>query len=208
MAEIITTEDITQLFSGCTIMYKKEPVYVREVESRNKIHIQYLKDSKKITVPFSFDDFKPVSSRLGFINISNGVIYLTRRPIRRFQVGLCNTNVSMHWPLSNIGVHNHVLVDKLHRLNTVEVFNCIEGKYPTFKQCCARVKKAPAIMAFDKQFAIDSNGDVFYRSKRVGKFNLEQHKEIEDIVFNKGAEHLILLLKGNHEKGCGDFKPA
>lgn len=203
----ITTEDITQLFSGCTVMYKGIPVYVKEVESKNKIHIVYLQDNKKDCVPFSLADFKPVNARLGFVNVGKCVAYMSRRPIRRFHVGLHGNNVMFHQVPSVYGGFG-VLLDKVHRLNVVEIYNCIVGKYPTFKQCCARVKKEPAIMAFDKQFAIDTDGVVFYRNKAVGYFNLKEHKEIEDIQFNKGCEHLILLLKGNYEKGCGDFSPA
>lgn len=201
-------EDVVQLLHGSVICYKGVHSLVTRCRSMDQIEIINIRDKSIRTVKFALEDFLPVKGRLGFANVFGGVVYLKRRPIRRWNVGLTTQNLEVCYvggAESPRGVDDMAI--HIKTLSVSELADCIDGIYPTFRRALLTARRDEGTVAFDRQFAIGHDGSVYYRTSLVGSANKDA-KDVEDITFDPGYEHLILLLKGNYEKDCGSFAPS
>lgn len=109
-------------------------------------------------------DITPVS--LGYVNYPHGATYLTRVPKRRWKQGIDREGISVTGSDFREGKW----------LESSEVACCIEGEYPTKAVALALAIKKKSTVAFSRKFAVDYNGGLFYRGKRVGScdFKLDE----------------------------------
>jgi len=105
-------------------------------------------------------DLDPVP--LGYINNQKIATYWARKPMRQdWRQGLRAANVvCLSHPHAEWGGNN-----------LKQIAACIDGVYPTFKQCLGKVKRNPEAkgsIAFSRDFAIDGGGALMYKSIVVG----------------------------------------
>lgn len=196
-------EDIVQLYGKSVVMYKGKPVYIEAVGGNGAVLYHDLRTQRSHQTMFSLKDFKSPAKRLGFVNVKGSVIYAMRMPVRRFKVGLSRENTHFNYvPGAPYPVGEHETIEYVSRLRGVELADSLDGKYPTLKECTDHLREFKGAMAFDRQFAVDDRGSIFYRTTKVGKLakRADGQYTAADIEFNDKHKHLIILLEGNHEK--------
>ncbi|MNX05462.1 hypothetical protein D3C86_350750 [compost metagenome] len=192
--------DIRQQYENTIVLYKNNPVYVTSCDGKT-LRIVDMKTQKTEHVQFSFKTFSAPAFRLGMVNCHKAVVYLTRVPYRRMNVGICKATLNFQYPRGCGTTENQGLAGRsIQKMFVKELANTILGDYPTFEHALKFVKdNENSAMAFDRQFAITSDHKVFFKMQVVG--NLKKGgATIDDIIWSKDFEHLHLLLGDNCEK--------
>lgn len=200
--EDITFEDIHQQYHGTVVLFKGKPVFVKSVDADKVLTIIPLGDGKQSKEPFSFEHFKPPAKRLGFVNVCNTVVYTSRQPFRKMQVGISAGNMIMRIPDVVQDENNQYLATrKIRQLAVKELYNTFVGDYPSFEKAIEAVSKmeVKGAMAFDRQFAITTDREILYKETKVGTLPVKG-KTVEDIKFDKGFEYVSILIGDNCEK--------
>ena len=139
------------------VLHEGKPVEVGHIEGGKAI-LQHLKDGTTVNVQLSEIDLTPI--RLGYFNHGGDAHYLKRLPKRNdWRQGLRGNNVNMP------------------RLLNTGVIELCKGTYPSFEEACDMVEDGHDCVAFSRQFAIGSDGDLEYR----GSF-LVGHTKEGDVV--------------------------
>lgn len=193
-------EDMKAMYQHSLLLIKNTPVFVDVIYGTEKVGGLNLNTQRKETFDLaSHTDMKAPGRSFGFINQGGVVGYVTRMPVRnggRPSVGMSKNNMTIFYPE---GHANSRLDDNVYRLTAPELADAVKGRYPNISEAWERVKnKAERIVAFDRQFAIDYNGNVFFKTTKVGK--AKAPKNVYEIEFNEGFKYLITLLDNNHEK--------
>lgn len=197
----ISIEDIFQLYNGSVCLYKGEPVKVVEILGRNEIVLRSLEFSKKFSVKFSFDYFSAPIGRIGFVNHGNLAVYVTRRPLRQWAVGLKNSNIKCRLPLIKVDIEH---LDKLKAIRDVGKMELkamamsLKNNYPSFADALKLAVNKKGVFAFDKQFAVDYERNIYYKTRHVGR--VPRGTNLEKTVFTPGNDYLLLPLIQHYEK--------
>ena len=200
--EEIGYEDIVQQYQGTVVLFKDKPVYVKMVDGDKLVTIFDLATQKLSKEPFSFKHFKPPAVRLGFVNIANTVVLVSRQPYRKMQVGISGQNLHVRLPKVIQDEDNqYTATKKVRQLAGKELYNTIVGDYPSFEKAVETVSKmeVKGAMAFDRQFAITTDREILYKELKVGTLPVKG-KTVEDIKFDKGFEYIAILIGDNCEK--------
>lgn len=206
MAEVLTVADARQLYSGCLLRYKKDVVYVQSISTEYKASIYSLSENKIKTVPFNTDHFKPIGDRLGFVNINCCAMFVFRKPVRLFSMGLTANNLGMTYSRDCVMGGNTIAVSqRIEQLYIPELASTIKGEYPSFEEAYHLAREFEGSYAFDRQFAIDYSRNIFYKDNFVGRAS---GKTIDKIVFAEKFKYLNLLIGNTHEKNPRDFRPS
>jgi len=204
MAEVLeklSRDDIQQQYLGNLVFCKGQPVYVDDVDRDCNCHIVHIKTGGFSWEPFSLATFKAPISRLGMMNIRNSAVYLSRIPVRRMNIGLNRENLVVNLLPVDYPERDYVTTDEVRTLCCKQWIDVFEGKYPSLAEALKTSKDNRGACAFDRQFAVDKNGNVFYKTKKVG--SAKGITEVKDITFDAEFVYLSLLLEGNHEKTIG-----
>lgn len=199
---VLERGDIIQQYLNCVVKYKDRIVYVEDVDLYSKVSIVYLETMKRDTVPFNLSSFKVAKNRIGMINFNGFVFYADRVPVRKMQIGLCTNNLQISRPQFNTLRDYNSSWKMVSGLKETAVFSSMVNKFPTFSKCLEVLRegnKSVDCMAWDRQFAVDKEGFIYYKISRVGNIPVGKNKE-SDIVFNAGYEYLSIVLEGNYEK--------
>lgn len=193
--EVLSPGDISQQYLHCVVLYKGEPVKVTAVGEGvpTKVNITNLKTQKKSSVLFNLQDFTPPDFRLGMLNTESGAVWVSRKPVRKMHVGLCKGNIVVEaLPAPYLDRADRV-IQSVYNLNSVELAECISGEYPDFRTCIEYVKEFVTTVAFERQFAIDTAFNIYYKTRHVG--NLPKNcRTVERITFLKEYQHLHMAL--------------
>ena len=198
MAEL-TNHDIIQIYQDVLCLYKGAPVKVVEVNNVNRMHLFNLLTQRLQWVDFVFENFGPPLGRIGYVNINNHALYVCRKPVRRFSNGLNKANTVIK---QNDGERSEQLryamelaLERTHSSFVSTMFNV----YPTFKEAFELAVENKGSVAFDKSFAVNASGMIFYRASLVGTipFGSEDPYKTEFLV---GYEYLSNMLRGGYEK--------
>lgn len=201
---MLSLEDLNQFFLHCVVMYKNKPVRVRSISRDKKMGIVDLATGKFDTVTFDERHFKPPPRGIGMVNCFNAAVYLTRIPVRLYMMGWRAENTKVKEFSTIYPEGRGETLDRLKTFECPEIAEAVFGKYPTFKKALEKAKATNGVFAFDRQFAIDFKGNIYYKFNKVGMIK-PPHDKIEDIVWDEGREYLKVLLDGNHEKDLRDF---
>lgn len=192
----MSIEDIQQKYEGSVVMFEKRPVLFKKVAGDYSCRIFDLMAQKEEQVLFSMKSFLPPAPRIGMVNINGSVVYVVRNAIRRYKLGLSRENISVQaLPVDYPDGRAANYIALVGSLERKELGEALLNKYPTLREAVRRVSQFSGACAFDKQFAVDSEGEILYKTQAVGR--LENGK---DIVFSKGFEHLAILLNKGYEK--------
>lgn len=189
-------EDARMRLKGTVVRYKGDPVYITEITPGNadEIHRVYYKEvpfnapkpkpfrnmeeivadaeldaAKRKYISSKFFDIEPF--RMGYVNSPNrnGAFFCSRLPNRIQKQGLCGENFRA---MDNFGV----MVDFNTFLNTKEVLEMINDRYPTFNQALAGLNKVPSV-AFSRNFALVKDAVIpdllylYHKGEKVGMYN-------------------------------------
>jgi hypothetical protein len=198
----ISLEDIHQMYVNSVVMYKNKPVYVKNVAPDGEALCIDMLAQQEVFIPFSIKEFTAPTRRIGFVNVQGTVVWMSRNPVRKYKVGFFRENMNAHVPDAAHAPNPGGRVEareRVRRLHVKEVADAIMGKYPTLKQAITRVDKYQGCVAFDKQFALNTDRRVLYRGRVVGALPYGANT-VDGIVWAEGYNHLILLLEKNYEK--------
>lgn len=213
MALEMSVDDLRRDLAGCVVMHNNKPVYVTAIGGRGLVAFRDLMSQKEDSEMFTVEAFSNPVRRLGFVNVMNSVIYVTRVPVRKYYMGLkAGGGRQGNLKLTYLDIVNYPqgtaeTISRVQSMCVPEFGAAIINKYPTLPEAIIQVREFGGACAFDKQFAICSRGYVIYKTKRVGKYNQTSNGP-QDIKWAEGCEHLSILLENNHEKTVRDFKPA
>lgn len=196
--------DIVRDVKNNVVMYKGKPVFVMNVNDDGNVMFMDLETQTIKNAEFDTVNFRSPNMRLGFINVAGGSVYTFRNPIRKFYYGYSKYNVeyvtlAATYPAGKRETHAMAMC-----LHSKEMYQTLVGFYPTLKEAIKQCQASKGSCAFDRQFAVADGGFVFYKTRKVGKWDANTRKT-EDIVWNEGFEHLNILLDNNHEKTLRDI---
>jgi hypothetical protein len=141
------------------------------------------------------------------VNIYDSVVYVTRLPVRKMAIGINKGNISISALPTTYPHGKRETSEAINTLTQPCIVDTLRGKYPSLQETLEKLQEAkPATYAFDRQFAIDSDGTVFYKTNIVGTIPLSA-KSVSEIVFAPSYKHLSILLENNHEKTVGTSCP-
>lgn len=190
----LPVEDIAQLFRHSVVLHKNKPVYVDNVQDDGKLAMTDIMTHRTRIVPFKLNDFAAPALRLGFINYGQAVVYAVRNPVRRYKMGYSQENtkiltIDCYYPIGKAGTR-----ERVGGMRCPEFGDALFNKYPSFAEALKQVTEFKGACAFDKQFCITSERKIFYKTSCVG--NLPKGaKTVKEIVWQKGFEHLVVLLE-------------
>lgn len=184
MKAFFSVEDRNARLHNTVCMYDGEPVYVstRDVGGQNtslKAHEVFITPLKQMensskdpvikTVSYTDDKFSTRGMRLGYVNVKNDCVFVTRRPGQQTRQGLSVDQINI--------VINGNSQGNATRLSIFqpEVAYTILGEYPSWQEAYARVKGDAVSCAFDRMFAFARLGrrsySILLRGLTVGHFD-------------------------------------
>ncbi|KWH03707.1 hypothetical protein WT58_24035 [Burkholderia territorii] len=192
----ISIEDIQQKYEGSVVMFEKRPVLFKKIGRDYTCRIYDLMAQKEEQAEFSMKSFLPPAPRIGMVNIGGSVVYAVRNAVRRYKLGISRENLSVQalaveYPDGRAANY----IQNVLSLERKELGEALLNKYPSLREAVRRVSQFEGACAFDKQFAVDSHKTIFYKTQAVGLL-----LNGKDIVFDKGWEHLNILLNKGYEK--------
>lgn len=198
----ISVDDLRTMYQQSYVIYKNKPVFIKEVENTFTFHVFDLVSQRNVALKIAeYEDLKAPTRHLGCVNVEGDVIYLSRRPVRRYRVGVSRESL-VYKSLEGCMIGNNDAVRRVVTFTAPELVDTAFARYPTIKEAFDRVNSGVArSVAFDRQFSLDNRGCVFYKTMEVGKVKRDV-ETVYDIKFNKGFEHLIILLDMNYEKSA------
>jgi hypothetical protein len=116
-------------------------------------------------------------------------------------MGLSRSNVGRKY-LTHFSEGRGAAEQLIERFNCKAIGLAMLNKYPSLEEAQDQAIKETGGYAFDKQFAVDFEQNVFYKTKRVGR------NGPKGIRFDKGFEFLSLLIGGKHGASLEAFKKA
>lgn len=156
-----------QLRLGQTIVgYDGKPVYVHRVNKAEELECSLMNRMEAlITVALNDPKLNINKFPLGYVNVRNRAVYLSRSPMRQQRQGLCRQNVL---------VKNAAGVNFLDVAKTPGFVDAWTNVYPTIKDCLNQFDINPDLksMAFNRRWALYQDKDLgffelLYRGERV-----------------------------------------
>lgn len=193
--------DIVQQYHKNLVLYKGAPVRVEAVDRDCNVTIFHVATQDLEVVKFNLKDFKAHTTRLGMMNVHKTVVYVTRIPVRKMQIGLNMENINVGFLDFKYKIGQGLISDTIRGCGVKEFADLLAGTNPTFSKAIEIAEANKDACAFDRQFAVSHDGLVFYKTQLVGSF--KEKNSPSDIVFLSAHQHLSVLLENNHEKTVG-----
>jgi len=183
----MSVEDIHQKYNNSVVMIDGAAKYVTKVISDEFLRVTDLRTQATEDLAVSPRNLKS-PERIGFVNLFNSVIYGQRNSMRIMRNGLCKENVEFKVLECPSPKSKGTVLAHARTLYYPELADALENIYPDLKVALRRAKQHNGTVAFDKQFAVDCNGDVWYKIYKVGKVVKGA------VVFDDSAASLSCLL--------------
>lgn len=197
MAEL-SRADIQQQYLHNVVLWKGLHVKVNDVRKDKTVSLIDVKTSQFLEdVAFNQKDFKAPNFRLGMCTMLGRTAYITRIPVRKMGIGLSSDNIRI--TVLGDQERNYAFLDNICSLIGEPVYSTFIGKYPDLSTAFTIAKAhLNGIVAFDRQLAVDSKANIFYKDKQVGKYVTEA-KVPPFIAFSKRYSFLDKILGCNYE---------
>lgn len=199
-------EDINQLFEGTLCRYKDSVVKVEGIRDAKTLRVFDLRTQRVKDIPFVLEEMGAPLGRIGFVNHCNWAFYITRKPLRRYQVGLSRNNIQIQAVVAdNPGGHPlRQAMEEVTNLKLSTFLDSVNNVFPSFEDALEKAVERKGVYAFDRQFAVDYGRNIYFRDKFCGILPPRVRKK-ERIVFQQKFEHLDLLLNQDYEKTARTF---
>lgn len=190
----LNLNDLSMMYDGSIVLFKDKPVYVKEVREGGNMHYWSPEVGDKI-FKYSEENWKSPTRRIGMVNVQGTVVYVARRPVRKYSVGFNGHNLVVQELVgaAKTAPFRHALA-AVQGLRWAGLYSAIDNTYPTFLEAFKQAVEVKGCVAFDKQFAVDKDGKVFYKTEHVGVVHKKATSET-DIDFFSGKSYLNLLLQ-------------
>lgn len=167
--ERVTLEDLRTFWKGCVAIYKNRPVFVIGIGGEAPKFTATVKDLRtghREVIDLQEGSLTPPDGRLGYANINGEVVYTQRQPVRRFMMGINDSNLRIRQI-----PYRRYEKGEIHKLSTtsIEFARVLDGEYPSLKDALNEVLTFGGSCAFDRQFAVDEERRVFYKDRMVGR---------------------------------------
>lgn len=203
MAEM-NDNDIERDIVGTYMMYKGRLVYVLS-NDRAKLRVRYMDTMVEAYVLLNFENLKAIRGRVGMVNAGGYVGYATRTPMRKMQVGMTWRNTTMYLVCKRKDREQQAY-DDLRNNRGVSLSDAVRNIYPKLPEAFAIAKETTGGCAFDKQFAIDYTGAIYYKDQGVvGSTPITCKLSIDKIVLLDKYSHLQPLLEKDYDKTVRTF---
>jgi hypothetical protein len=198
--------DMLQLYQEVLCRYKDTVIKVLDINGDDTMEVWNLATQRRNKITFKLDDLSAPIGRIGFVNHMNWAYFVTRRPIRRYQAGISRNNLGIRTPdCANPAAHRlQQGINDIRELRLRTIYSSIIGEFPSLEEAYEKAKESQGLTAFDRQFAVSYNRDIYFRDKFVGLLPARAKKK-ERIVFKNEYEHLELLLNQDYEKTVRTF---
>ena len=136
--------DVKLRLQGSLVRVNNTPVYVREVLGENQVAVYNCITGDNAKVKVSDLDLQPV--QLGYTISDGDVLYVTRKPTRRYKQGLTSENM----------VVRDVLTGRLSKLRIDDegLAKTVVGTYPTVEEAFQQCRNGKAIVPFSREWAV------------------------------------------------------
>lgn len=200
MDDRISVHDLITYYRGTLCEVNGKLAYIIKIAENYTFYGRFIETGEEFKLRYDDIDIRAVDRRLGMINYNGVCWYLSRRSVRRYQIGIDGGNVRAG-VLEGIEYRNNGINDALmKKFDIPEVAKMLNGNYPSFKECLDHVKVFGGVLAFDRQFAISETRDIYYKTSVVGRLP-RMCSSPEHIVFNEGFEYLSCVLNEvTHDK--------
>lgn len=214
MKNCIIPADQNARFNGTIICYKKIPYYVSmdgntmRLYKLETINSNYTGMKAAAINVNPYDDDVDISSiPLGYVNLPaiRSVVYLMRRPVRRFRQGISEETVTFGW------LPDHVTSKQPERvyyrtrdiLYTAEFENAVLEQYPTLDEAFETLKgwakeddRGEVALSRDVALSINKVGiiNVYYKNELVGW--IASGKKVVNVPSNEMGWIISLYLSG------------
>lgn len=193
MAEI-SIADAKMMYQESLVLRKGIPIFIRYVQEDGFVHAWNLVSQKFLRFRFKQADLSPPSFRLGYVNLGTNCFFLSRVPSRVYKVGMSSNNLVMRpteHPLT--AVESKEARDIVARLSSVSLYKTIKGVFPSLVEAYRDSQENRGCVAFDRQFAVDHRGTVYFKGNSVGQYDgkvIEFKESFSYLVNNlpKGAK--------------------
>lgn len=200
----VSVADLKQFYLDTVILYKGKPAKVKKISAEKVFLILDLTTMKTFTDKEGAKFIDPPIRRLGMVNFMGSVLYVERVPYRKFQIGINSQNVKVSALPVEYPEGRAETVNQFRKFENIEIGECMFNIYPTIKECLENIEEFGGAAAFDKQFAINRERTIYYKTKAVGTLP-PRCSSANKIKWNPGYEHLSILLENNHEKDLRNF---
>ena len=191
----MSRQDIHQMYVGCVLMASNKPVYVESVSASGKIlNLFNLLKQQEEQMEFDADKLR-APPRIGYVNVDGVAVSLERNTARRFKLGVYEENLTFNPIMDEVGrgaVDD--VIKYIRRFKARELALSISNKYPTYEEAFQKIIDGASSVAFDKQFAIRSTGQLWYKNIKIGGCKRENMW-----VFPQ-FQHYVKLMGAANEK--------
>lgn len=187
----ISLADQKQMFQNSLVRYGTEPVWIHHIGDRCLADCLFIgnNEDKVLDLRDEAFNFKPVNT--GYVNIQGYSFFVTRMPHRQWKQGLSidNVNIRYNHPYNDNGRFQNAY-NRVKELTCKPLYNTIKNIYPSLEQVVESFEDNVVEGAFDRQFAVNNLGWLFYKGEQSGLVDLKTLK----ITFNPGMEFLEKAL--------------
>lgn len=194
MPKFVEDHDANRMLSGSVISIGGRLIYVNNVSRRMLTGVD-IETGEAIDTLADFDVIKnPNAGRLGYMNTPNGCSYMLRSPVRTTAMGLNNQNTKAYAthnsaerraPVSLVG-------SCLKYLN-----NTYKNIFPDYKEAYKLAVETQTPTAFDRSFAVDRQGLLFFRGNAIGRANPDREDLSEFNSLGKAVQKVRNIPKLN-----------
>lgn len=189
----ISVDDIRNIYVNTLCTYKGTPVFFKDITYDKVAIFRNVATKKIVETPFKLEEFSAPQQRIGYVNHRNNAYYVTRLPVRRFQVGIAKGNVDVKM-LAAPGSDAWRGKEEVLAFNLPTLAEAMLNKYPSFHEAYQKAVAANGIWAFDKQFAVGYDGKLYYKCQHIADV-AKGVRTLRTAKFKPGFEYLSILLK-------------
>lgn len=168
MPKFLDPGDAQRMLRGGVVSYKGRLIFVSQVAG-NSMKFTDVETGEMDVAPADFDIIKnPTQGRLGYVNLKQGCAYVAREAARITRMGLSAENLQV----THIhGAHRSGMMRRWTNLMFEGLARTYQNIYPSFEEAYEKAVDKGIPTAFDRSFAIDRAGCLFYQGRLIGEAN-------------------------------------
>ncbi len=206
MYENVGIADLRTFFQGSLAIHKGKPRKVISIGENRAFKLLDLLTQKTVIDEEGIKHINPPLLRLGMVNIEGEVVFMSRLPVRKMHIGLNSQNTTVQalrqeeYPQGFPALYKKAL-----EFTSPGIAETMLGKFPSFREALKQTREFGGACAFDRQFAVNKYGDIYYKTNVVGCIK-KSYSSVKKIEFKHGYESLIYLIRNDDENDCADSR--
>lgn len=164
----MTMEDATAKYKGTLMMIDGEVKYIQAIKSLSEFSVVDIKTEMDEIIRVNEKNLK-APGRIGFVQVGAAVVYTTRVAARMWKGGITGDNIHTSGVGPRGGQSLTTVSTSVRRLLHPGIAAALANEYPNLKKASRMAKQQSGTFAFDKQFAVDCDDVVYYKTHIVGR---------------------------------------